>query len=337
MQPEMFLMSDSNRGQSSMALILINPQITDISKLQSALTWWEYAEHAATLIVFIGVLGELLAGFTNCFRTKDNKSREKRVTLIFTVVLLIGLAGELTALVRTSKLTGNITEILRNDIAAAYQSAADANRRANENESSNLRLRTDLEHASAESRSKQAELRVEQRNTAEAQRQAAEAQLALKQHTEEIEKRQNWRLIANPEKFLRYLKGKPKRKVELLYNPNDTESYMFAVQIRDWLGAGYKGSGAGWDVAEPKAIPPVGGNERLANAPPQIRYGSMTGAGITFVLRAQPAPGSDDQAALQALMVALGSSIGLPAVILGEREDRTVPEGTIVVVIGQRQ
>ena len=70
--------------------------------------------------------------------------------------------------------------------------------------------------------------------------QAAEAQLALKQHTEQIERRQNWRLITNPEKFLGYLKGKPKRRIELLYNPNDTEAYMFAVQIRDWLGPGYK-------------------------------------------------------------------------------------------------
>ncbi len=109
-----------------MAYFLVNPRITDISRLQSALTWWEYADYAATLVVFIGVLGELLAEFTNVFKTKDNKVREKRVTLIFTVVLLVGLAGELTALAQTSNVTSKITEILRNDIAAAYKSAADA-------------------------------------------------------------------------------------------------------------------------------------------------------------------------------------------------------------------
>jgi hypothetical protein len=127
-------------------------QITDISRLQSALTWWEYADYAATLVVFIGVLGELLAEFTNVFKTKDNKVREKRVTLIFTLVLLVGLAGELTALVQTSNVTSKITEILRNDIAAAYKSAADAtieagkaNERSKELENQNLKLARELE------------------------------------------------------------------------------------------------------------------------------------------------------------------------------------------------
>jgi len=135
-----------------MAYLLVNPQITDISRLQSALTWWEYAEYAATLVVFFGVLGELLAEFTNVFKTKDNEVREKRVTLIFTVVLLVGLAGELTALVETSNVTSKITEILRNDIAAAYKSAADAtieagkaNERGKELENQNLKLAIKLE------------------------------------------------------------------------------------------------------------------------------------------------------------------------------------------------
>jgi len=135
-----------------MSYLLVIPQITDISRLQSALTWWEYADYAATLVVFIGVSGELLAGFTNVFKTKDNKVREKRVTLIFTVVLLVGLAGELTALVQTSNVTSKITEILRNDIAAAYKSAADAtieagkaNERGKELENQNLKLAIKLE------------------------------------------------------------------------------------------------------------------------------------------------------------------------------------------------
>lgn len=109
-----------------MPFLSANPQITDISLLQSALTWWEYLDYAATFVVFIGVLGELLAEFTNVFKTKNTKSREKKATLIFTVVLLVGLAGELAALIRTSRLTGQITAILRNDIVAAYKSANEA-------------------------------------------------------------------------------------------------------------------------------------------------------------------------------------------------------------------
>jgi hypothetical protein len=98
---------------------LVSPQITETSALQSRLGCWEFADYVATGVVFIGVLGELLTEFTNCFRTKGDKDRETKINKIFMVILLVGLAGELAALVPTSKLTSKITEILRNDIAAA--------------------------------------------------------------------------------------------------------------------------------------------------------------------------------------------------------------------------
>src|SRR5712691_3240062 len=52
-------------------------------------------------------------------------------------------------------------------VADTMKLAGDANERASANESANLHLRADLEHAVAESRSKQTELEREQRKTAE--------------------------------------------------------------------------------------------------------------------------------------------------------------------------
>jgi hypothetical protein len=217
-------------------------------------------------------------------------------------------------------------EEARKGAATADERAGLANERVAVQESANLRLRTDLEKAITESREKAAELEVEQRKTAEAQREATVAQLALQQHVEEVSKRQAWRMVRNPDKFLGYLKGVAKRQVTLLYNPSDTEAYNFADQIRHWLGPGFKGEGAGWEVAGPLPIPPTGGDERLANAPPQIRYGSMTGAGITFVVNKEPKRDSEDFAVLQALMNAIGFSIGLPAVPIARRTPRCQKE-----------
>lgn len=164
--------------------------ITDISGLQQALSYWELADYFATGVVFVGVLGELLAEFTNLFATKDNKGREKRVTLIFTVVLLLGLGGELAAMIRTSQLTSEMTKILRNDIVSAYKSAGDAaveagraneraakaNERAEQLAKENTTLRGDFEKATAQARLKQEELRRQNLAT-EAELSEAEAKV----------------------------------------------------------------------------------------------------------------------------------------------------------------
>lgn len=145
---------------------MLDTGITDISGLQQAVSHWEVADYLATFVVFVGVLGELLAEFTNLFKTKDNKAREKRMTLIFTVVLLVGLGGELAALIRTSQLTSEITKILRNDIVSAYKNAGDANdraaeanKRAEQLAKENTTLRGDFEKGTAQARLKQEELR----------------------------------------------------------------------------------------------------------------------------------------------------------------------------------
>jgi len=130
-------------------MLIPAPRITDISGLQSSLALWEHADYAATIVVFLGVLGETLAEFTNAF----GKSRKATATKISTFVLLLGLLGEVPALIRSAALTDRIMEALRNDVAAAYNSAGiaiaeggTANERAQQLQAENLKLNIQLEN-----------------------------------------------------------------------------------------------------------------------------------------------------------------------------------------------
>jgi hypothetical protein len=82
-------------------------------------------------------------------------------------------------------------------IAEANNAAAQANERSVRIESSNIQLRTDLEHSIAESRTKQTALEVEQRKTAEAQEKAARAQLELKTHVERVALQSGPRILSD--------------------------------------------------------------------------------------------------------------------------------------------
>ena len=151
--------------------------------------------------------------------------------------------------------------------------------------------------------------------------------LFLEKRVAEVSTRQGPRIIDSA-KFSLALKGKPKEAAELLYNPNDVEAYFFATQIRDCLGPGFRGSGAGWEVSEPRPIPPTGGNEGPPNAPPQIRYGTLAGVGLTFVFRNKSEMKDADLDTLRGLEFAItsSSSRGLP-VAYAEREDSTLQKG----------
>jgi hypothetical protein len=142
-----------------MAFSLVIPQITDISGLQARLDFWELFDRIALVVVFLGVLGELLAEFTNVFKTQNDEKRKKNFTVAFSLVLLVGLAGEFQAVRRTSRLANDITAILRSDIAKAFKNAGDAgieasqaneraaqaNEHARELENQNLKLAQRLE------------------------------------------------------------------------------------------------------------------------------------------------------------------------------------------------
>jgi hypothetical protein len=174
------------------------------------------------------------------------------------------------------------------------------------------------------------QIEQQQRKAAEEQKQAAAERLAVQRNLAEVTNRQNPRII-NREKFLKRLEGVPKKKVEILYNPNDVEAYAFANQIRALLGPGVQG--AGWEVSEPRPIPSTGGNELFQNAPPQVRHGSPAGAGITLVTRNSQECGTPSW---RGLLSALGSSLGLPAVAIAPAEDPSLPDGTFRLVIGQK-
>jgi hypothetical protein len=166
--------------------------------------------------------------------------------------------------------------------------------------------------------------------TIEARDANTRAETAFNQATAAV-KRGNPRII-DTAKFLGRLKGKPKRTVTLLYHPDDTEAYMFAEQITGALRRG------GWKATEPRPIPASGGNKRVPNAPGQIRYGTMAGVGMTFVAKNVRGMLVDDRSAFQALSLAVSSSLmfGPPAVAWAERDDPALPDGTFLVVIGQK-
>jgi len=219
------------------------------------------------------------------------------------------------------------------ELGRQQERAAEADERASTIEAGNLQLRTDLENATAESSRRQAELEKEQEKTALAQKEAAQAQLALKQYVDLVAKRAGPRYL-DVKRFLESLRGKPKGSAELWYKADDTEAYLFALQIRRWLGPGAEADGAGWDVPEPKPIPPQGGDPRIpTNAPSDIRHGDSTG----LTLRAKNLPkgfGENTAAAALRDALAFGREGGGAIIMLG---DSTLPDDHFIIVIGQKQ
>ncbi|MGA9388956.1 MAG: hypothetical protein WBV69_00790 [Candidatus Sulfotelmatobacter sp.] len=181
-------------------------------------------------------------------RSVDNWNTAYIVLVAITVVLAAGVFIAQFVVIRKSKLlavaqSDLITEKDRQSsadskdkdlkIAAALSAAGSANERAglaNERagklESANLSLRTDLEHATAESRQKQTELEVEQRKTAEAQKAAADAQRQLNEfliaHTLARQFRGNLRET---------LKSFPPGSIEVWYRAEDPEAWRFSLDI----------------------------------------------------------------------------------------------------------
>ncbi len=101
--------------------------------------------------------------------------------------------------------------------------------------------------------------------------------------------RLSWPRQLDASKFVSLLEGKPKARVELLYNPNDSEAWSFATDIYWWLGKGIADNkGAGWIVSPPKPIPPTGASRGLSSPDAPIGMqlsGAYTGIGLTLRLR----------------------------------------------------
>jgi hypothetical protein len=191
--------------------------------------------------------------------------------------------------------------------------------------------------ASAEKARQDAEAIREQ--LSDTSRIAAEARLKLGEYVDTVAERQfNRRLDSR--KFVELLKGKPKARVEVLYNPNDLEAWDLALDIHEWLGKGPSKAdvAAGWDVAPPEPIPPNVNAYGLANAPPAVRLGaSGSQSGISFIVKNISA-GEERDSPLASLSNALVASI-LPShrgTSWMSTEDKSLPDDLIIVVVGPK-
>jgi len=113
-----------------------------ISALLSFLFWsplrrWGLVEYFGEAIVIIGVLTEYLAEF-HVLQGPDEetKKRRRKLAKVGSLVLLGGLAIELSGLVRTSQISGGIISALNVDVGQAQESADAAAKSAGEAEDS---------------------------------------------------------------------------------------------------------------------------------------------------------------------------------------------------------
>jgi hypothetical protein len=152
------------------------------------------------------------------------------------------------------------------------------------------------------------------------------------------------RKLNNPQKFVEALKGKPKARVELWYNPNDSEAWTFAREIYWWLGEGpSKGEGAGWRVSAPIPIPPNKGILSMGaypTAPIGMRFdGSGTSSGLTFIAKNLIRDTTNRQTALGVLTDVLGQSIyplRTRSTSFSGAENPSLPDDLVIVVVGPK-
>jgi hypothetical protein len=125
-------------------------------------TFWEICEYFGEALVFVGVVGEVLAERELIF--KEDELRRDSIEGIASWVLVVGLAASLAALIGTN-------EHFNGTIAALNKAAGDANERAARAEEhsktldrSTQQLKTDAEEAHKEAEDEQlARVKLEER------------------------------------------------------------------------------------------------------------------------------------------------------------------------------
>ena len=200
----------------------------------------------------------------------------------------------------------------KSSLAIQQERAANADERASRIEAGNLQLRTDLENATTESRSKQTELEMEQRKTAEAQERAAVAQLELKKYFNFIATAQGPRSTPS-DLFVSILRKAPPGKIEVMYLGGVPETFLFANSILGLLRQ------AGWQAAsEPSATASM------------VGIGGGTGLTEIIVVMKHPERSetpSTSEGALWAALLTLKRGAG-------QRNDESLPEDTFKLYIG---
>ena len=201
-------------------------------------------------------------------------------------------------------------------IADTMKLAGDANERAAKLEAGNIALKTELERATAESRSKQTELEVEQRKTAEAQEKAARAQKELAGNLSSFALRSGDRVL-DFQKFADGIKDVSKLSVEIWYAPNDEETDSFSYDIQRALNI------ANWRVSRRTLTP----EDSLAG----IRVATIKGMLFFF---------GDERdmhsTTFDGFMWAILKAIRFGAVSQAATTAPEVPKGAVVLIIGPR-
>jgi len=202
-------------------------------------------------------------------------------------------------------------------IEEARAVAATANEKTAKLSQGNIKLRTDLETATAETRSRQSELAVEQQKLAETQKQLAEAeqkraeaQLTLEKTLDEVRRRQSPRTLTAEQrsKLIEILKENQKGEIEITCVMGDGEGYAFATEIDGLLKA------AGWTI--------IGGGVSQA----VYSGGNPKGAGI--IVRSQESAPNYAIILQQAF-----SEVGYP---IAGAIDSSLPEGKVKLLIGNK-
>jgi hypothetical protein len=193
----------------------------DATSLDTLLSWWESVEYVAEAFVILGCVGEFIADFTN-IRTPEWRHQLSKASLL---VLIVALAIELSALVRTNGLSGQ-------EIALLNGIAADTRTRA----------------ANAESRIAGTTERTAQleKDAARLKKKAEDERLARV----EIEERVAWRRLRKDQQSaigiqLRRFAGQP---ANMWYNAGDKEAETFALEIASAL---YQ---AQWEIFTPAGL-----------------------------------------------------------------------------------
>ena len=151
------------------------------------------------------------------------------------------------------------------DAATASEKAADTNKRAQEIERDNLKLKADLENTIIEADSEKLKLAKMQIDVADARRKQAEAEKSLEQFRQRIQPR----LMTTDQQnhFTKLLNG-AKGTIDIVSMLGDAESYSFASQIDATLKAnGWQTRGVNQAVFTGKPVGLILGVHSAETAP----------------------------------------------------------------------
>jgi hypothetical protein len=230
---------------------------------------------------FPACAGEYFADHKLKWLTSERKEHLQRRS---TILLIAALSASLVCVIRTNELSGNV-------IGSLGDKAVEADGKAQKAISDSSTALTQSEGAVTTAGGAKTKADVAKTVAGEAQdkavavaKQAEQLQADLKkssaelnEYIDEVATRVKPRGL-DGKIFSDALKGKPNdARVVLWYNPNDFESYTFAMEIWQLLGPWSKATGgfdgAGWNVSFPQPIPDV-------KLPPHERGSSVVSISI---------------------------------------------------------